>query len=401
MIEEHGFCPHQVDIRPRCGFIFQNVNLGVLCVYHDGQEPSVAAPVKGQEVQSIGAAAEHALSQSVCRMGFIRHLIGFLCPADKGLNILNALGVGGGDHLGHFDNPMPLHLAVNIVIVNPFQVIGEPFVPDRQQPKEGGLARTLTAHQTEHHLKLAARLEHSANCSHHEQAQTFIGVLAVLCAEIAGEGIADALCAVPFQAVQVITDGVVLVAVRDNGNGFFNLLFAGQSVLVLQIEHEVIEVRVVQGRCGLLPPEGLYNINALRQNVVADSTLQIGVVLKHGQAVPYAVSDSSVIGQVQTSPDFFHGHARLCVLQIAVQDLSPLFFARQPEPSFHRLCRTEEHPADIRCGFLVAGLPRTADAIRPPAAAVRTAVSMFSGDGNSRTAPCSTCFLPAGISVPG
>ena len=103
------------------------------------------------------------------------------------------------------------------------------------------------------------------------------------------------------------TDGVILVAVRDNGNGFFNLLFAGQSVLILQIEHEIIEIRVVQGRCGLLPPEGLYNINALRQNVVADSTLQIGVVLKHGQAVPYAVSDSSVIGQVQTSPDFLHG----------------------------------------------------------------------------------------------
>ena len=104
--------------------------------------------------------------------------------------------------------------------------------------------------------------------------------------------------------------------------------------------------------------------------------MQIGVVLKHGQTVPYAVSDSSIIGQVQTSPDFFHGHARLCVLQIVAQDSSPLFFARQPEPSFPRLCRTEEHQADIRCGFLVAGLPRTADAIRPPAALVRIAASM-------------------------
>lgn len=66
--------------------------------------------------------------------------------------------------------------------------------------------------------------------------------------------------------------------------------------------------------------------------------MQIGVVLKHGQTVPYAVSDSSIIGQVQTSPDFFHGHARLCVLQIVAQVSSPLFFARQPEPSFPRLC---------------------------------------------------------------
>ena len=41
--------------------------------------------------------------------------IGFLGSADKGLNILNAFDIGGGNHLGHFDNPMPLHLAVNIV----------------------------------------------------------------------------------------------------------------------------------------------------------------------------------------------------------------------------------------------------------------------------------------------
>ena len=62
--------------------------------------------------------------------------IGFLRPADKGLNILNALGIGGGNHLRHFDNPMPLHLAVNIVIINPFQVIGKPFVFDCQQSEE-------------------------------------------------------------------------------------------------------------------------------------------------------------------------------------------------------------------------------------------------------------------------
>ena len=36
-----------------------------------------------------------------------------------------------------------------------------------------------------------------------------------------------------------------------------------------------------------------------------------------------------------------------------------------------------------------------------PAAAVRTAVSMFSGDGSNRTTPCSICFPPVGISVPG
>ena len=62
--------------------------------------------------------------------------IGFPRSADKGLNILNAFGIGGGNHLGHFDNPMSLHLAINIVIINPFQVIGKPFVFDCQQSEE-------------------------------------------------------------------------------------------------------------------------------------------------------------------------------------------------------------------------------------------------------------------------
>jgi hypothetical protein len=64
-------------IRPRCGFIFQNVNLGSFRVYHDGHKPTVAASVKGQEVQRVGAAAEHTLPEPVCRMGLIRHFVGF------------------------------------------------------------------------------------------------------------------------------------------------------------------------------------------------------------------------------------------------------------------------------------------------------------------------------------
>ena len=375
-IDGHCFCPHQVDIRPRCGFIFQNMNLGSFRVYHDGQEPSVAASVKGQEVHRIGAAAEHALPQSVCRMGFIRHFIGFLGSAYKGLNILNTFGIGGGNHLGHFDNPMSLHLAVNIVIVNPFQVIGKPLVFDCQQPEEGGLSCALSSDQTEHGFKLASRLEHPADCAQHEQPQTFIGELAFLCSEKMGQGAADALGAVPFQTVQIVTDGVVLVTVSDNGDCFLDFLFAGQCVLIFQIEHQIIQVRIVQGRCRLAPPERFHNINALRQDIVADRSFQLRVILKYGQTVSYAVFDRSVIGRVQTSSDCFHGHARLGVLQIVAQDSSPLFFARQPEPSFPRLCRTEEHPADIRYGFLFAVLPRTADAIHPPAALVRIADSM-------------------------
>lgn len=169
---------------------------------------------------------------------------------------------------------------------------------------------------------------------------------------------------------------MLLVAVSDNGDSFLDFLFAGQRVLIFQIEHQVIQIRIVQGRCRLAPPEGLHNINVLRQDVVADRSFQLRVILKYSQTVSDAVFDNSVIGRVQTSSDFLHGHTRPGVLQIVAQDSSPLFFARQPEPSFHRLCHTEEHPADIRYGFLFTELPRTEDAIRPPAALVRIAASM-------------------------
>lgn len=145
----------------------------------------------------------------------------------------------------------------------------------------------------------------------------------------------------------------------------------------------------------------LRNINELRQNIVVDCAFQLRVILKHSQTVSDAVFDSSVIGRVQTSSDFLHGHARLGVLQIVAQDSSPLFFARQPELSFLRECRTGEYQADIQYSFLFAGLPRTGDAIHPPAVSVRTAVSTLGESGSNRSAPCSIGFLPVGISALG
>ena len=56
-------------------------------------------------------------------MGFVGDFIGFLLLAEKALDLLDALGVGGGDHLRHFDDPVTLQLAVHVVIIQPTQVI--------------------------------------------------------------------------------------------------------------------------------------------------------------------------------------------------------------------------------------------------------------------------------------
>ena len=88
--------------------------------------------------------------------------------ADKGADLLDALGVTGGQHLRHLDDPVALQLGKHLVIIQLFQVIGEPLILYRQKAKEGGLSGSLTAHQTEQLLILGTRMEHPADGSQQE-----------------------------------------------------------------------------------------------------------------------------------------------------------------------------------------------------------------------------------------
>ena len=72
--------------------------------------------------------------------GAQRLLGGFLLFTEKTFDLLDALGIGGGDHLRHFNDPVTLQLAVHVVVVQPPQVIREPFILDCQQPEESGLS---------------------------------------------------------------------------------------------------------------------------------------------------------------------------------------------------------------------------------------------------------------------
>ena len=135
-------------------------------IYHDRKETAVPGTVKGQEVQRIGCTAKHALPWTVCRVGFIWYLINLLLAAQKRLNLLYALRIGCGNHLRHFDDPMPLQLSVDVIIVQFAQVIGKPFIPCSQQPEKRGFPGSLPTHQTEHDIKFAARPEYSADSSH-------------------------------------------------------------------------------------------------------------------------------------------------------------------------------------------------------------------------------------------
>ena len=104
-------------------------------------------------------------------MDVVGHLIGFLLAADEAADLFNTFCTGSSQHLRHFDDPVSLHFSVYIVIIDLFQIIGEPFIPHSQQSKEAGLARPLTAYQTQHQFKFDTRVEHPADGTQHENFQ--------------------------------------------------------------------------------------------------------------------------------------------------------------------------------------------------------------------------------------
>ena len=118
----------------------------------------------------------------------------------------------------------------SVVIVQPTQIIREPLVLDRQQPEKAGLPRTLTAHQTEHGLKFAPRLEYPLDGSQQEDFHGFASVLVLRSTEKMVQDVGNPLVSIPLQAVQVVPDGVVAVLVGNDADGRFNFLLAGNTV---------------------------------------------------------------------------------------------------------------------------------------------------------------------------
>ena len=99
VVDAHGFCPKLVDIGAGFLLVVQNVDFGQFCIYRNRDETSVARAVTGQKILPIGRAGKDALAQTVGRVGLIGDFIGFLLFAEKTLDLLDALGIGGGDHL--------------------------------------------------------------------------------------------------------------------------------------------------------------------------------------------------------------------------------------------------------------------------------------------------------------
>ena len=112
-----------IDIGTGSFLVVQNVDFGQFRIHRNRDEATVACAVTGQKILPVGRASKDALAQTVGRMGLVGNFIGFLLFAEKTLDFLDALGVGGGNHLRHFNDPVTLQLSVHVVIVQPPQIV--------------------------------------------------------------------------------------------------------------------------------------------------------------------------------------------------------------------------------------------------------------------------------------
>ena len=76
---------------------------------------------------------------------------------------------------------------------------------------------------------------------------------------------ADALSPVPCKAVQKIPDGVVLILIRHNPDGGFNLFLTGKPVGFLQIEKQILGLRCQLAKMGC-PIKGDLKYGFARSN---------------------------------------------------------------------------------------------------------------------------------------
>ena len=101
------------------------------------------------------------------------------------------------------------------------------------------------------------------------------------------------LCSIPLQAVQIVPDGVVAILVGNDADGGFDLLFAGNAVL-LHSPQDILHIGVVQRLARSRPAHGLYNVNALAQQVQPDGISQHMIILQNRDAVLDRPLDLSV-----------------------------------------------------------------------------------------------------------
>ena len=96
---------------------------------------------------------------------------------------------------------------------------------------------------------------------------------------------ADAGLPVPHQSVQTVLYGMIAVVIRHDGERRQHFLFAGQSIVLLKVEKQILHIGIGQGAGGSAPSQIPDNIHPVSQQVQTDSVPQQRVMVEHRLAV--------------------------------------------------------------------------------------------------------------------
>ena len=203
-----------------------------------------------------------------------------------------------------------MQLAVHVVIVQPPQVIRKPLVLNGQQTEEGGLPRTLTAHQTEHFLIFGAGAEYPPDSAQQEMFQHFLHIVALVRTQEVMETGADAGRPVPHKAVQHVLYGMVTVLIRHDRERRCHLFLAGQAVGLFKIEKQILHIRIRQGAGIPAPAQIPHNVHPVSQEVQADRPTQERVMAEHRSAVADGVGGLAFLGDREAFPHFVNALLR-------------------------------------------------------------------------------------------
>ena len=121
---------------------------------------------------------------------------------------------------------------------------------------------------------------------------------------------ADAGHPVPYKAVQHVLYGMVAVFIRYDGQGRRHFLLAGQAVVLLKIEKQILHVRIRQGAGVPAPAQIPHDVHPVSQEVQPDGVPQQRVMAEHCPAVADGVGGLALFRDREAFPHFVNALLR-------------------------------------------------------------------------------------------
>ena len=162
---------------------------------------------------------------------------------------------------------MALQLGKHLVVIQLFQVIRKPLILYSQEAKEGGLSGSLAAHQTKQLLIFGTWMEHPADGSQQEVFQHFFHIVALICPQKVMQAGAYPVLAIPHQTVQYIQNGVIAIFVCYDRERRHQLLFTGQTVVLLKVKEQIFDIGIGQGAGASAPAQIPHNVHTVGQQI--------------------------------------------------------------------------------------------------------------------------------------